>query len=357
MNGNLTDYTQCRYTSLYFTESSAFEVNSMVVAVVNLLAAIPTILLNVLVCVAFARKASLRRNGNKVLFSLSLSDLLSGLLIQPVLSGMLIIGVTKHPLEIPCEMMTFASWCGHTLACVSLLTVSLISLERYLAIFHPYVYNRRISARFLFVMCSFLWSISILGVFITLFLRLSIAFYWSNTVIIVFTYLWNIFVYIRIVSQVKKVQKEVSRMRDRFRTNQTNKSGGGSGTGEKHSKGTQVAGAIIISLLVSYLPQVLLSILRSSTETYQHFIDYYLEYWSFTFALLNPCLNPIFYCYYNTDIRREVFSLLSFCRNKRESKMVKSETGCTNMNYSQSQDNITSILEMQRDSVISFNNN
>ena len=148
MNGNYSDSTRCPYTNLYFTEGSAFKLNAIIVAVINLLTAIPTILLNVLVCIAFARKATLRRNGNKVLFSLSLSDLLSGLLIQPVTGCMLIIGAIKHPLNIPCEMITFVSWCGHTLACVSLLTVSLISLERYLAIFHPYVYNRRISARF-----------------------------------------------------------------------------------------------------------------------------------------------------------------------------------------------------------------
>lgn len=358
----LNDSTLCPYTNLYFTDGSAYKINSIVVGVINLFTAIPTIFLNILVCVAFARKATLRRNGNKVLFSLSLSDLLSGVLIQPVTAGMLIFGAIHHPLEIPCAMITFVSWCGHTLACVSLLTVSLISLERYLAIFHPYVYNRRISARFLFIMCSFLWSISIIGVFTLLFLHLNLPFYWVNTVIIVFTYVWNIFVYIRIVSQVKKVQKEVNRMRNRFQTNEQNGTvsggggggGGGNGTNEKHSKGTQVAGAIIVSLLLTYFPQVVISVIRSNATTYQLFIDYYLEYWSFTFALLNPCLNPIFYCYYNTDIRREVKSLLCF-RNKNQNKVIKSETGITNTNYSQSQENLSTMVEMKRDSVVSSN--
>ena len=208
-------------------------------------------------------------------------------------------------------------------------------------------------------MCSFLWSISIIGVFSMLFLQLSITFYWVNTVIIVFTYIWNIFVYIRIVSQVKKVQKEVNRMRNRFQTNEQSSvgNGGGSRTNEKHSKGTQVAGAIIISLLITYLPQVVISAIRSSTNSGQFFIDYYVEYWSFTFALLNPCLNPIFYCYYNTDIRREVSSLMCLRSTKLNNKTVKSETGITNTNYSHSQENIAAILEMKRDSVISLNNN
>lgn len=347
---NFTDTVPCQYSTLYFTNTDAFRINSLVVGFVNILASVPTILLNFLVCVAFARKPSLRRNGNKVLFSLSVSDFLSGTLIQPMVSCMMIIGYVKHPIKIPCAIIHMASICGHTLACVSLLTVSFISLERYLAIFHPFVYNRRITSRFLYIVCAILWSISIVLVFTCIFLNLNIAFFWTNTIIIGFSYFWNIFVYIRIMAKVKRVQKEVNKMRQRF-------AGGGAGenhanTNEKQSKGTQVAGAIIISLLIAYLPQVIISIWRSFPY-YERFIDYYLEYWSMTLALINPCLNPVFYCYYNSDIRKEVYSLLRL-KYKENQNLSKIETGCTNMNYSQ--DNLPSVCDTNSEKgVVSVN--
>jgi 7 transmembrane receptor (rhodopsin family). len=303
----------CNYATLVFVNENAFRINMTIVAVFNIFASLPTIVLNILILMAMYKKSSLCKCSNKILSSLALSDLLSGLFVQTTIATILLISNVKTPLDVPCALLVFTSCVGYTLACVSLLTVSLVSWERYTAVFHPYLYNRHVSSRFLFVMCTFVWVVSCTLIFLLYFLGKHEVFFWINAVVITFSYLWNIYVYIQIMLQVNKIQHEAKKLRERL--------GAGKNTSVNHSKGMRLAAMVILILLTCYFPQIVLSIWRMIPD-YPLFVDGYLEYWSMTIGPFASSLNPWVYCYYNSEIRKEVFNIIFTCLPTKEKNAI-----------------------------------
>ncbi|XP_066924743.1 beta-1 adrenergic receptor-like [Clytia hemisphaerica] len=306
-NGTAIRDLKCPATLVY-VDSQAFTINSIVVAIFNLVVAVPTIMLNILVIVAMSRKASLRKLSNKILTNLAISDLLSGLMVQPSISAILIIANSQTPLDVPCQLVIFTSVAGYTLACVSLLTVSFVSFERYVAIFYPFFYNRRISSRLLLIVCASIWIVSFVAIFSMYFTNQHALFFWTNLVVITFTYLWNIYVYIQIMRQVNKIHRD---MQQRLKVLGTEKNV------KNNSKSMRLAAVVILNLLSCYLPQIILSIWRS-IPSYPLFVDGYLEYWSMTIGPFASCLNPLVYCYYDPEIKREVCSIVTRSRRKQD---------------------------------------
>ena len=253
--------------TLVFVDAQSFTINSIIVTIFNLVVAVPTIMLNILVIVAMSRKASLRKLSNKILTNLAVSDLLSGLMVQPSIAAILSIANAQTPLDVPCELFIFTSVAGYTLACVSLLTVSFVSFERYVAIFYPFFYNRCISSRFLLVVCAFIWIVSFVAIFSMYFTDQYALFFWTNLVVITFTYVWNIYVYIQIMRQVNKIHRDMQQRLKVLGTENNVKN---------NSKSMRLAAVVILNLLSCYLPQIILSIWRS-IPSYPLFVDGYLR--------------------------------------------------------------------------------
>lgn len=300
-------YLNCTYASLWVSNATAFGINATTVGVINVTFAVPTIVLNLLVLNAFLRKKKLRKSSNIILLSLSLTDVLSGIFIQPLFAISVFNTLDYYPTEIryPCWLVKGSGIGGYILACISLATISFISLERYIAIFHPYLYSRKVSSKVIVRTCIALWVIPTIVV-LTIFLTEGHdLFFWINGIFIGFIYVWNISIYIRISRQVYRVRRELVRLHSRFSTEKTLAS---------QSKVTQVAGSIIVALLLCYLPQIVASLLRIILR--HRYLLEYVEYWTVTLALISPCLNPLFYCYYNSEIRKEVFFVLKYVQKE-----------------------------------------
>lgn len=294
----MKDLVDCHYASLWIGRSYAFKANAITIGVCNLLWAIPTCFLNILVLIAFNKKRSLRKAGNKILISLSISDLMSGLIAQPFWIASVFVAVTTPRQKVPCWLIITTNLCGYVLACTSLLTVSFVSFERYVAIFLPFFSSRKMTSKLFYIVSASIWLVSLIIVIGFLFLELFHAFFWCNIVVIVFSYVWNIFVYVRITRQIYKVRRTVEKRHSRFSNQEA----------VVKSKGTQVTVAIIITLLLCYLPQVMTSIAR--LITHQSFVMEFMEYWAITFGLMNPGFNPLFYCYCKIEIRNKISQIL-----------------------------------------------
>ena len=244
--------------------------------------------------------------SNILLLSLSLVDLLSGTVIQPVWIACLF-STLKYPYDnFPCGLVIVSGIIGYIVACISLVTVSFISLERYVAIFHPYVHTRRMNGCVLKRTCIILWVVPcpiLLGLY---FSESHELFFWFNGGFIVVIYIWNIGIYVRISIRVHKVRRQLLNLHRRFANERREL--------VTQSRGTRVAGAIIVALLVCYLPHVVESLLR--IVLFKRFLFEYVEYWTCTMAFLSPCLNPLFYCYYNSEIRRGVGYMLKHAIRK-----------------------------------------
>ena len=303
-NATYESLLDCQYVNPYFDNSRSFRINILIVGIIDMLASIPTICLNALVLLVFIRKRKLRKGGNKLLFSLSITDLLSGIFIQPFLYISIFISYSQGTAQIPCILLILAGILGYAVACVSLLMVSFISLERFIAIFYPYKHINIMTPRMLTLTCIGIWIGSTIIVTSLIFRNMFFEFFLTNAIIITFTYVWNTFVYVRITRKVQAVRKEIKQMHSRFQDPNPDAS---------RSKATQIAASIMVALLICYFPQVVLSLVNLFNHN-TTFVNVYLDHWAMTFALFSSGLNPIFYCYYNSEIRNEVLSLLYFPR-------------------------------------------
>ena len=127
------------YTSVYFeTVGSIFPY--VVNAALNVLLAIVAIFANSLVFSAVRHSTTIRLPSKLLLCSLVLTDLGVGLVVQPQFATFLITKI-KESLDISCFFLKSIAVTGHALACASLLTMTAISLDRYIALFFHLKYH------------------------------------------------------------------------------------------------------------------------------------------------------------------------------------------------------------------------
>ena len=102
--------------------------------VFNSIFALPTVLANALILAAFWKTPSLRQPSSILLCGLALTDLGVGLLVQPFFSVLKLGQMTCAPIADRVGWI-MAEGVGMFLAAASALTMTAISVERYLALF------------------------------------------------------------------------------------------------------------------------------------------------------------------------------------------------------------------------------
>lgn len=102
-------------------------------AFINIFLSITAFVGNLLIVLALKRSRSIHPPSKALLFSLALTDLGVGLLSQPLFAASKIIGYRQDYNKLVCIIAVFDTLFGDALAAVSLLTVTVISIDRYLA--------------------------------------------------------------------------------------------------------------------------------------------------------------------------------------------------------------------------------
>lgn len=102
-------------------------------AFVNLLLSLTAFVGNVLILLALKRCRTIHPPSKALLFSLALTDLGVGLFSQSLFAAAKIIGYRQDYNKAVCIIAVFDTLFGDALAAVSLLTVTVISIDRYLA--------------------------------------------------------------------------------------------------------------------------------------------------------------------------------------------------------------------------------
>ena len=146
------------YASVDFETGSSI-VPYAVNAALNVLMAIVAILANIMVFNAIRHSTSIRLPSKLLLCSLILTDLGVALVVQPQFATFLITKI-KESLDISCFFLKSIAVTGHTLACVSLLTMTAISLDRYIALFFHLKYHEIVTTRRVCVVLAIIWSCS-----------------------------------------------------------------------------------------------------------------------------------------------------------------------------------------------------
>ena len=267
------------------------------------------VVLNFLILKVMFQHQSLRTIPNCILMNLAFSDILTGLLSQPLKAVLTAFFLKRVQI---CPLYLTGLQLGYIFGMVSCLTLMLMAFERYLAIFRPFRYIKMtVDRRWLYSAIASIWigslSIALLSFFtpgMSLMRMMAIG-------IIILTISCSSLVYTRAIMVVKKINTRVSAIPDETTYGTDRRA-------DKHAtlahtnrklKATRMASLILAVMIACYLPSCVLTTLRNIAKTKSDVVNG-LHDWGQSFVLLNSSLNPIIYCWNLSEMRKRIKSLI-----------------------------------------------
>ena len=321
---------------------------------IDIIAALPTILLNALVIFAVATRHRLRNNGTILLACLAGTDLLTGLIVLPFsfslnLKRLLGVGPFCSPekaLMVIITMVAFASF-SHLVV---------ISIERYIAIKYPLRYQDIVTETRIIISVVLAWVFTLLMTINELALALidseTIYSIYSQVNILIeivimtlFTaaVLWSYgYIYSETRRQVKRLkaeqlpQEEIQRIK-------------------KDRKAATTLAIILIALVFTYLPAIITGILATlpvSTVVPPR-LRVIIWSWVALSIMSGSLVNPITYCWRMKNLRRAFLEILHV--RKAENTMPETEIQGTQRNQTGPRGNLAfSLPENGQPVLLSF---
>lgn len=263
-----------------------------------------TLILNALFCIVATsgnlvfifslwKTKSLQNPSNLLLGNLAVSDLLVGLVVQPMY-------VAYKGGELNGTYMCFVHVSFSTSAWlavgVSFLTLTTISFERYIAISRPFLYLTVVRKRNVVAVSVFIWVFS----FVLTFSRFagigSFLFYCVCSAIIVTSFTTTTFFYVKIFHLARHHQKSIN---EAVKNNENI---------IKETKLTKTIGLVTGLFFLSYVPTLCIMVYYS-TQGYGLVVKTVYS-WTDTVLFINSSWNPFIYYIRNQEIRSAMLSML-----------------------------------------------
>ena len=303
--------------SLWKNESELDDMGNMdspkTIEIINCILNAPLIFMsiigNALVLTAILRTFSLR-SAPSILFlcSLAVSDLLVGLVAQPVyISNALIYSDSSPALKQATEVMFFLA-CG-----VSLSTMTAISVDRFLALRYHMRYSGLVTVKRALFTIAGIWLVLVVLSCLRIIWKRSLLFLAIVVGGIAICFFISTFSYIRIYQIVQhhklaipSQQQAVQRLsNDATNVKQSTKS----------AINTLITLIYFICMIFCYLPILVVTIILA----FEHSLDSRLHI-ADTTAFLNSSINPFLYCWRAQEIRAAVWKTIRqfFCKRARQ---------------------------------------
>lgn len=126
--------------------------------VVNTVSALATVIFNLLILLTIRRTVSLHSPSNALLFGLALSDLGVGVIVQPLYFAHMLGKLIRDKGSF-CHAGIAIEVCANALCIISLLTVTAVSVDRYLALKLHLRYNELITIRRVTFVNAIIWIV------------------------------------------------------------------------------------------------------------------------------------------------------------------------------------------------------
>ena len=270
------------------------------VTIFNLPVSPATILLNVLVMIAVKTRPPLRNKYNALLACLAGTDLMTGLLGQPLFIAEQIYRLANSPASEFCAIPYVARRFSGTFLTISLQLLAIISIERYLAIKYPLKYDDIITRRRLISVVILAWSHVLLTILHSLY---------KDITLVAFLRTITIFpsIFILIVCHIA-VYYEARKQMQKIKTQQMSVEAKTAFLKEK--KALKTTTLVVGLVLLSYIPKTLLTIAFRSLSINSPITYVIIESFFLTIALCNSVFNPLIYCARSSEYRRAFKKLL-----------------------------------------------
>ena len=289
-------------------------ISSVVNAAMNIPLSLLAIVGNSLILVAFVKNPSLISPSNIILISLALSDLFVGLIVQPIYITWRLnqSGLINEAWRQDILFLVSVSLSG-ILCMFSLLSVTALSADRYLALRLHLRYNEFITER---RMCCFLGLLSVASVAIcsvTLLFQAYDEFVGSFTALACFVV--NAVLYLKIYRVVQRHKRQINGLQSGRIPNR------GLVSTLRFRTSSLAMFYVYIIFLLCYLPYTSLAILHALFRTNTPVKIAFEASW--TLVYMNSALNPMLYSWRLKRIRMAVKDIL--CRLNRGKLLPRTE--------------------------------
>ena len=346
MNSTLVERCTFLETIHLRDKSAKILVTVILTSVINTVTAATAIIGNALFLYVFARVSSIRTPSNTLLASLSVTDLLVGLIVQPS-------SVARRILEFKdihdCPLRVMFAFFGFLSCGASFLNIGLIALDRCLAICCPFWYEVSVTIRTHGMAICFIWfawgaftilpfagvlslQVYFIGVFAVLI---------ANTIVFLISY--GFISKVIIAKRRNCVSRQVaSHANTIYQTNEVIETPEMDRKAEKHlcpesriddmqktwergggKRRSYTIAVLVACMLVCYAPQLTVLLMRGTFGDNVNLV-FIADAWVDTITFINSSLNPLIYCYRLTDIRVAVSKI--FRRATRPANITSSTT-------------------------------
>ena len=267
-------------------------------AVLNGALAIAATFANLVVLLAMRRVTSIRLPSKLLLCSLVLTDLVAGLVVQPLFAGFLLMEVLG-PSSVQCSLRLSFVFTGSMFSGASFLTLTAISLDRYAALFSHTKYHHVVTTRRVLAGLTFIWSFSVFFGTTSLWegplwwILLAVSIIIGFPVISV----TSIKIYRRL--RIQQVQPQAP--------DQAQQQAGNSLTMQRYRRTASAMMWVYAVFVLCYSPYLIMTLVFAITPTA---LMAFISDYTYTVVLLNSCLNPFVYCLRLPEIRTEFMEQL-----------------------------------------------
>eukprot|EP00794_Sanderia_malayensis_P009326 gene9326-10310_t len=319
---------KCHNLDMNYPLYDSYDKSFLGVSLFDFILAPLTMFMNVVVLFTIYKHKSLHNKpANCIIFSLALSDMLTGLFTQPI-KGIVMLNIFKC--EPNCAFNIAALQLSYSLGIVSYLTLSLITLERYIAIIHPYKYQQLTTSNKLVIRL-------IIGIWLLATLTTGLSFLTPQMLlqrlfaigISVVSFALCVTAHVKIVRTVNGIQRNIRRQQTTARGTSLSAIDGGTrfvaNRTNVMSKATAVALSVLIVMSLCYLPSAVFTALRFFGMD-NDFVRVFQD-WTNSFVLMNSTINPLIYCFQMKDMRRKAYEIIKPRRSTRISECTRGEIG------------------------------
>ena len=268
----------------------------IVLLVLNTFLSITAFLGNTLILVALHKESSLHPPSKLLLRSLAITDLLVGIIVEP-LNAAYLMSVKSKRWDICYNVNVALLIASYILCAVSLLVLTAISVDRLLALWLGLRYRQVVTLRGVYITVIVMWVLSI--VVTTSFIWNELLF--SLLLFINLSFCLNIifFSYMKIFFTLRHYQIQVTVAQEQPRQAIPLNIA-------RYRKALYGALWVQVTLFICYLPFVMTEALTDLKSVKLSSSVYLTKTFSFSFVFLNSSLNPFLYCWKIKEVRQAV---------------------------------------------------
>ena len=268
--------------------------------VLNILISITATTGNLLVLVTIWRSPHLHSPSNTLLFGLALSDLCAGLVSEPLHIGFQAVLFNNSGKATSCTLVDTLSLTCTSLTVVTLLTVTAMNVDRYLAIYLHLRYEQVVTEKRARKVILCLWFISSVPFVIMVFDPMTsylVIIITITVCLVIITFAW-IKIYQVVRHHQAQIQDQMAVASQSFNMARFRNS----------AISTML---VLVIVLLCYTPFLVSKICLTISLNRSNFVFFEI---SLTFVLLNSSLNPFVYFWRQRDLRARAKQLvLTFC--------------------------------------------